>query len=72
MTTISKKTFLISLILFQMLLFTCSENNITNPNSPPSLSITEREVIGLSNDFGISLFKEINKSELIDNIFISP
>ncbi len=72
MTTISKITFLISLILFQMLLFTCSENNITNPNSQPSLSITEREIIGLSNDFGISLFKEINKSELIDNIFISP
>ncbi len=67
-------------VLTGSILFSCSENSVTNPNSPPKeirelpepLTLMDQEITGLSNDFGISLFKEINNSEELDNVFISP
>ncbi len=75
-----KTILLLVFVLTGSIFFSCSENSVTNQNTPPKeirefpepLPLTDQEITGLSNDFGISLFKEINNSKELDNVFISP
>lgn len=67
------KLHLISLIISLIVLSGCSKENTTTPKDPKPVNLTEknRQVITLSNAFGINLFKETAQASE-GNLMLSP
>ena len=64
--------FLIASFSFIVLLSGCSEKITAPDNRDVNLTSAEKQIVNSSQQFGLKLFKEINKTEGDKNIFISP
>jgi serine protease inhibitor len=60
-----------AVILFSLIILTCSEKPIVSPE-PPDLTAAQKEVIKASNKFAFDIFKQVCSAEPDTNIFISP
>jgi len=64
---------IIFLLIICFLFLQCSKrSNPTSYQSPIDLAKVEKKLVSSNNQFGLKLFREINKTEKYSNIFISP
>ncbi|KPL03960.1 MAG: hypothetical protein AMJ90_02600 [candidate division Zixibacteria bacterium SM23_73_2] len=65
---------IIFVVLVSLLLLQCSKrSNPTNSYEQPiDLPAVEKKLVNSNNEFGLKLFREINKTEKNSNVFISP
>jgi len=68
----NKKIFLL-IFLIPVFLFHCSEH-ISDPEISESreLTVSEKQIVESGNSFGLKLFREMNRDEIGENMFISP